>query len=84
MVAEQLMIPKKFGNHPTGEFDVDLLIWDSKLKYGNVSDNWYPIAPYFLENGNNSPSLAPESVKQELIDYCFKSMLATLHMLLFW
>jgi hypothetical protein len=75
MVAEQLMIPKKFSDYPTGEFDVDLLIWDSKLVYGNVTDNWFPIPPYFLENGNNSPSLAPKDVQQELIDYCFKGML---------
>jgi hypothetical protein len=75
MVAEQLMIPKKFSDYPTGEFDVDLLIWDNKLVYGNVTDNWFPIPPYFLENGNNSPSLAPKDVQQELIDYCFKGML---------
>lgn len=49
MVAEQLLIPKKFGDLPVGEFDIDLVVWDSQLMYGAVTDNWFPIPPYYLE-----------------------------------
>ena len=31
MVAEQLMIPKMYKDYPTGEFDVDLLLWDGSM-----------------------------------------------------
>ena len=49
MVVEQLMTPKDFNGLPVGEFDVDLVVWDGKLMYGAVTDNWYPIKPYYLE-----------------------------------
>jgi hypothetical protein len=51
MVVEQLLIPKDFGGLPVGEFDVDLVVWDGKLVYGAVVDNWHPIKPYYLEVG---------------------------------
>jgi hypothetical protein len=49
LCSEQLLIPKDFDGLPVGEFDVDLVVWDGKLKYGAVTDNWYPIKPYYLE-----------------------------------
>ena len=44
-------------------------MWDGKLVYGRVTDNWKPIPPYFLENGTNHPSVVPQQIQQELIDY---------------
>jgi hypothetical protein len=61
---------------PAGEFDVDIVVWDGKLVYGTVTDNWKPIPPYFLENGTNHPSVVPDSIQKELIAYSEKVCVA--------
>ena len=47
-----------------------------QLKYADVLDNWKPQPPYYMENGANFPTVVPDSVKQELIDYSFKCVKA--------
>ena len=44
--------------------------------YGDVVDNWKPQPPYYMENGANFPTVVPDSVRQELIDYAYKCVIA--------
>eukprot|EP01134_Creolimax_fragrantissima_P006053 CFRG6053T1 len=76
IVVEQLLIPYDFDGLPVGEFDCDLIFWDGELKYGCVTDNWKPISPYYLENGNTFPSMIPQKAQDELIDYCARCVTA--------
>ncbi|KNC76902.1 hypothetical protein SARC_10623 [Sphaeroforma arctica JP610] len=76
-MIEEFLQPKKFGNLPVGEFDVDVLMWNGESVYARVCDNWLPSPPYFLENGSNFPSVVPEDVQKELEKYsvdCCKAM----------
>eukprot|EP01134_Creolimax_fragrantissima_P002163 CFRG2163T1 len=76
-MIEEFLQPKKFGDLPVGEFDVDVLMWNGEAVYARVCDNWLPSPPYFLENGSNFPSVVSSSVQAELEKYsvdCVKAM----------
>lgn len=51
------------------EFDVDVLLWDDKVAYVNVTDNWPTVGLGFLETGSNCPSVYPPDKVQQLKDY---------------
>ncbi|KNC85639.1 hypothetical protein SARC_02212 [Sphaeroforma arctica JP610] len=76
LMAEQYLVPVDFGL-PIFEFDVDLLMFDGEAVYSGVCDNWNPSHTYYLETGSNYPSLVPEKVQEELIEFsinCAKAM----------
>uniref|UniRef100_A0A7S2X3X4 ATP-grasp domain-containing protein n=2 Tax=Prorocentrum micans TaxID=2945 RepID=A0A7S2X3X4_PROMC len=70
ILAETFVDPVTFGDVDlVTEFDIDCTFWDGKLMYANVIDNWFPEPPYFQDRGFHAPSLTPESIQKELIDY---------------
>jgi len=75
-MVEQFLLPKQFGDLPVGEFDVDILLWEGKMVYGRVCDNWLPSPPYFLENGSNFPSVVPQRVQDELATFSYAAVRA--------
>lgn len=49
------------------EVDVDVLLnSDGDVVYGNVTDNWPTIEPYFNETGSNCPSILSLQQQREL------------------
>jgi carnosine synthase len=70
ILAETFVDPITFGKDGLiTEFDVECLVWDGKLVYANVVDNWRTLAPYFQDRGFNAPSVSPEQVQKEMIEY---------------
>ncbi|CAN8068264.1 unnamed protein product [Agarophyton chilense] len=49
------------------EFDVDVLLWEEKVVYAKVSDNWACLEPWFKETGTNCPSCYDAEKQQEII-----------------
>ncbi|GAK51240.1 hypothetical protein U14_02483 [Candidatus Moduliflexus flocculans] len=50
------------------EVDIDILLVDGEVRYAQVSDNFAPIEPWFLERGGRLPSLLSAANQQALID----------------
>lgn len=75
IVAETLLIPVIY-NDVVQEFDVDILVSHGKMVYGNVIDNWIPDAPYFQDKVVSVPSVTPNNVQKELLEYSFECVKA--------
>uniref|UniRef100_A0A7S2W377 ATP-grasp domain-containing protein n=1 Tax=Mucochytrium quahogii TaxID=96639 RepID=A0A7S2W377_9STRA len=58
------------------EFDVDILMWDSKPVYVRSVDNWPCMEPFFLETGSNLPSVYPREKLDILEKYALDCVLA--------
>jgi len=50
------------------EVDVDVVMSEGRAVYGNVTDNWPTIEPYFNETGSNCPSVLPRTAQRELVE----------------
>jgi biotin carboxylase len=58
------------------EVDVDLVLFEGKLLYGKVSDNFPTYRPYALETGHLMPSILSENYQQSLVALAYRSALA--------
>ncbi len=49
------------------EVDIDLVVQGGELRYAQVTDNFAPIEPYFMELGGRIPSALPDEAQRELV-----------------
>lgn len=49
------------------EVDIDMLVQNGKVKFRSISDNFATQEPFFLENGQATPSSLPQKAQHELI-----------------
>ncbi len=50
------------------EVDIDMLVQNGKVKFKSISDNFATQEPFFLENGQATPSSLPQKAQQELFE----------------
>lgn len=50
------------------EVDIDILLFEGEVRYAQVSDNFPPVEPWFLERGGRLPSLLSTMEQQRLIE----------------
>ncbi len=50
------------------EVDIDLVIQNGKVKFWSMSDNYQTNEPFFVETGQQIPSILPEQDQQDLVD----------------
>ncbi|CAL5224156.1 g6793 [Coccomyxa viridis] len=63
--AELTFMMEQYLDGP--EVDVDVVLnSEGDVAYGNVTDNWPTIEPYFNETGSNCPSILPMHQQREL------------------
>lgn len=58
------------------EVDIDMLLQGGAIRYANVSDNFAPVEPFFLEVGGQIPSSLPDPAVRELVDVAGKTLAA--------
>jgi biotin carboxylase len=50
------------------EVDIDIVIQNGKIKFWSMSDNYQTNEPFFVETGQQIPSILPEQDQQDLVD----------------
>lgn len=68
----ELLVEEAIDGH---EVDVDIVLSDGNLLYGEVSDNFPVNRPFALETGHLMPSILPHDLKKKIVNKAYRAAL---------